>query len=51
MGDMGDMSGVDSMDGGVDVMPEGGMDGAVDVMPEDGAAALPAVDDGAVAEG
>lgn len=36
-GDMGDMSGVD---------------GAMDVMPEDGgAAALPAVDDGAVAEG
>ena len=51
MGDMGDMSGVDSMDGGVDVMPEGGMDGAVDVMPEDGAAALPAADDSAVAEG
>lgn len=51
MGDMGDMSGVDGMDGGVDVMPEGGMDGAVDVMPEDGAAALPAADDSAVAEG
>ena len=48
-GDMGDMSGVD---GAMDVMPEGGTDGAVDVMPEDGgAAALPAVDDGAVAEG
>ena len=48
-GDMGDMSGVDD---GMDVLPEGGTDGAVDVMPEDGgAAALPAVDDGAVAEG
>ena len=48
-GDMGDMSGVDD---GMDVMPEGGTDGVVDVMPEDGgAAALPAVDDGAVAEG
>ena len=50
MGDMGDMSGVDGMDGApVDGMD--GMDGAVDVMPEDGAAALPAADDGAVAEG
>ena len=48
-GDMGDMSGVD---GAMDVMPEGGTDGTMDVMPEDGgAAALPAVDDGAVAEG
>ena len=54
----GDMSGVDGMDGapidgmdGADVMPEDGMDGAVDMVPEDGAAALPAVDDGAVAEG
>ena len=50
MGDMGDMGGVDGMDGApVDGMD--GMDGAVDVMPEDGAAALPAADDGAVAEG
>ena len=50
MGDMGDMSGVDGMDGApVDGMD--GMDGAVDVMPEDGAAALPAADDSAVAEG
>ena len=48
-GDMGDMSGVD---GAMDVMPEGGTDGTMDMMPEDGgAAALPAVDDGAVAEG
>ena len=54
----GDMSGVDGMDGapvdgmgGADMMPEDGTDGAVDVMPEDGAAALPAVDDGAVVEG
>ena len=57
-GDM-DMGGADGMDGapidgmdGVDVMPEGGTEGAVDVAPEDGgAAALPAVDDGTVAEG
>ena len=54
----GDMSGMDGMDGapvdgmdGADMMPEDGTDGAVDVMPEDGAAALPAVDDGAVVEG
>ena len=49
-GDM--MDGMDGMDGGADVMPEGGMDGAVDVMPEDGgAAALPAADDSTAAEG
>ena len=52
MGDMGDTGDMGGMDDGMDVMPEGGTDGAVDVMPEDGgAAALPAVDDGAVAEG
>ena len=45
------VDGMDGMDGGVDVMPEGGTEGAVDVMPEDGAAALPAADDSAVAEG
>ena len=45
------IDGTDGMDGAVDVMPEGGTEGAVDVTPEDGAAALPAADDSAVAEG
>ena len=50
MDGMDGMDGVDGMDGApVDGMD--GMDGAVDTMPEDGAAALPGVDDGAVAEG
>ena len=52
MGDTGDMGDMSGMDDGMDVLPEGGTDGVVDVLPEDGgAAALPAVDDGTVAEG
>ena len=55
-GDMSGMDGADGMDGmdGMDGAPVDGMDGmdgAVDTMPEDGAAALPAADDSAVAEG
>lgn len=47
MGDMSDTGDMGAVDGGMDVMPEGGTEGAADAVPEDGgAAALPAADAG-----
>ncbi len=47
MGDMSDTGDMGAVDGGMDVMPEGGTEGVADAVPEDGgAAALPAADAG-----